>query len=46
MKIIEELEEQKEDYTVEQWVISLMAILTLMWSEVYHNQENKYISFR
>jgi hypothetical protein len=32
MKIIEELEEQKEDYTVEQWVIYLMAILTLMWS--------------
>jgi hypothetical protein len=37
MKIIEELEETKEDYTVEQWVILLlMAILTLMWSfEVY-----------
>jgi hypothetical protein len=48
MKIIEELEETKEDYTVEQWVILPDGDFDFNVSfEVYCTiKENKYISFR
>jgi para-aminobenzoate synthetase component 1 len=47
MKIIDDLEETKEDYTAEQWVILPNGDFdfNVVIRSVLYNQENKYVSF-